>query len=76
MAPREDLLVSTSYDDTVRLYKEDADDWVQVSMIDGHAKTVWWAEFEGSGMTGRDWRKDTTSTSDATLSEQQSAHIT
>ena len=74
--PEEDLLVSTSYDDTVRLYKEDADDWVQVSMIDGHAKTVWWAEFEGSGMGGRDWRKDITSTSNTTLSQQQSSHIT
>ncbi|KAI4641183.1 Cytosolic iron-sulfur protein assembly protein [Alternaria ventricosa] len=70
--PEEDLLVSTSYDDTVRLYKEDADDWVQVSMIEGHEKTVWWAEFEGSGMAGRGWRKDS---SDTTLSEQQSSHI-
>ncbi|KAF1849798.1 WD40 repeat-like protein [Cucurbitaria berberidis CBS 394.84] len=54
--PEEDLLVSTSYDDTVRLYREDADDWVQVSMIDGHDKTVWWAEFEGSDMSKRDFR--------------------
>jgi WD40 repeat protein len=55
--PEEDLLVSTSYDDTVRLYKEDADDWVQVAMIDGHEKTVWWGEFEGSGMSAKDFRK-------------------
>lgn len=54
--PEEDLLVSTSYDDSVRLYREDADDWVQVSMIDGHDKTVWWAEFEGSSMSQRDFR--------------------
>ncbi|KAJ4365090.1 Cytosolic iron-sulfur protein assembly protein [Neocucurbitaria cava] len=54
--PEEDLLVSTSYDDSVRLYREDADDWVQVSMIDGHDQTVWWAEFEGSGMSKRDFR--------------------
>ncbi|KAH6875159.1 cytosolic iron-sulfur protein assembly protein 1 [Alternaria rosae] len=68
--PEEDLLVSTSYDDTVRLYKEDADDWVQVAMIDGHGKTVWWAEFEGSGMSKRDWRARI---SDA--SQQQTQHI-
>jgi WD40 repeat protein len=54
--PEEDLLVSASYDDTVRLYKEDADDWVQVAMIDGHHKTVWWAEFEGSGASKYDFR--------------------
>lgn len=54
--PEEDLLVSASYDDTVRLYREDADDWVQVAMIDGHNQTVWWAEFEGSGMSKKDWR--------------------
>lgn len=49
--PEEDLLASASYDDTVRLYKEDVDDWVQVAMLDGHKQTVWWVEFEGSGMT-------------------------
>ncbi|KAL1612447.1 Cytosolic iron-sulfur protein assembly protein [Paraconiothyrium brasiliense] len=54
--PEEDLLVSASYDDTVRLYREDADDWVQVSCITGHKKTVWWAEFEGSGLSKKDFR--------------------
>lgn len=54
--PEEDLLVSTSYDDTVRLYKEDADDWVQVACIEGHKKTVWWAEFEGANMSKVDFR--------------------
>jgi WD40 repeat protein len=68
--PEEDLLVSTSYDDTIRLYREDADDWVQVSMIDGHDKTVWWAEFEGSGMSKKDWRAEK-----AGLSEEQIQHI-
>ncbi|KAJ4294390.1 Cytosolic iron-sulfur protein assembly protein [Kalmusia sp. IMI 367209] len=54
--PEEDLLASTSYDDSVRLYREDADDWVQVAAIEGHKKTVWWAEFEGSGMSKKDFR--------------------
>jgi WD40 repeat protein len=54
--PEEDLLASASYDDTVRLYREDADDWVQVALIDGHKETVWWVEFEGSGMAQKDFR--------------------
>ncbi|KAF2127248.1 WD40 repeat-like protein [Dothidotthia symphoricarpi CBS 119687] len=57
--PEEDLLVSASYDDTVRLYREDADDWVQVAVINGHGMTVWWVEFEGSGMHTKDFRKET-----------------
>jgi WD40 repeat protein len=54
--PEEDLLASSSYDDTVRLYREDADDWVQVASIDGHGETVWWVEFEGAGMPQKDFR--------------------
>lgn len=68
--PEEDLLASASYDDTVRLYREDADDWVQVSMIDGHSQTVWWAEFEGSGMSKKDWRAQREG-----LSEEQTQYI-
>ncbi|KAF1921796.1 putative cytosolic iron-sulfur protein assembly protein 1 [Ampelomyces quisqualis] len=64
--PEEDLLASASYDDSVRLYKEDADDWVQVACIagaTGHSMTVWWVEFEGSGMSKKDFRahRDTSS---------------
>ncbi|KAF2002734.1 cytosolic iron-sulfur protein assembly protein 1 [Amniculicola lignicola CBS 123094] len=54
--PEEDLLASSSYDDTVRLYREDSDDWQQVANIEGHGMTVWWVEFEGSGMAQRDFR--------------------
>lgn len=68
--PEEDLLVSTSYDDTVRLYREDADDWVQVASIDGHKMTVWWAEFEGSGMSKKDFRAQREG-----LSEQQQSWV-
>lgn len=71
--PEEDLLASASYDDSVRLYREDADDWVQVACIagkEGHGMTVWWVEFEGSGMAQKDFRKQRDS-----LSEQQQAHI-
>ncbi|KAF2490697.1 WD40 repeat-like protein [Lophium mytilinum] len=48
--PESDVLASGSYDDTVRVYREDVDDWVQVAQMGGHGKTVWWVEFEGSGM--------------------------
>lgn len=68
--PEEDMLVSASYDDTVRLYKEDADDWVQVSCIDGHKMTVWWAQFEGSGMSRLDFRAQ-----QQDISEEQSQYI-
>ncbi|ORY09346.1 WD40-repeat-containing domain protein [Clohesyomyces aquaticus] len=66
----EDLLASASYDDTVRLYREDADDWVQVAMIDGHKKTVWWVEFEGSGMPMRDFRAEREG-----ISEEQKGYV-
>jgi WD40 repeat protein len=68
--PEEDLLVSASYDDTVRLYREDADDWVQVACIDGHGQTVWWAEFEGSGMGKKDFRAQREG-----LSDEQTRYI-
>jgi WD40 repeat protein len=68
--PEEDLLASASYDDSVRLYREDADDWVQVCCIagkEGHGMTVWWVEFEGSGMSQKDYRAQR----DGLLEEQQ-----
>lgn len=68
--PEEDLLASASYDDTIRLYKEDADDWTQVALIDAHKETVWWVEFEGSGMSNRDFRVQRDS-----ITEEQSRHI-
>jgi WD40 repeat protein len=68
--PDEDLLASASYDDTVRLYREDADDWVQVAMLDGHKQTVWWVEFEGSGMGAKDFRAQREG-----ITEEQKQHI-
>ncbi|KAJ9642541.1 Cytosolic iron-sulfur protein assembly protein [Coniosporium tulheliwenetii] len=45
--PSEELLASASYDDTVRLWREDLDDWGQCALLSGHRGTVWWVEFEG-----------------------------
>jgi WD40 repeat protein len=70
--PEEDVLASASYDDTVRLYREDADDWVQVALINGHKETVWWVEFEGSGMHDKDFRA---AAKDQDLSEAQKQHV-
>jgi hypothetical protein len=44
--PSEDLLASSSYDDTVRLYREDLDDWSCVAVLNGHKSTVWFLAFE------------------------------
>jgi WD40 repeat protein len=71
--PEEDLLASASYDDSVRLYREDSDDWVQVCCIsgkEGHSMTVWWVEFEGSGMSKKDFRAQRDG-----LSEEQQQYV-
>lgn len=56
--PEEELLASSSYDDWVRFYREDGDDWAGVGGIESEGGTVWWVEFEGSGMKAKDFRKD------------------
>ena len=44
-----DVLASASYDDTARLWREDAADgeWVCVAVLEGHAGTVWGVQWEG-----------------------------
>ncbi|PHH76093.1 hypothetical protein CDD82_4141 [Ophiocordyceps australis] len=42
-----DVLASASYDNTVRIWREDADaEWVGVAVLEGHAATVWGVEWE------------------------------
>ncbi|KAI0016251.1 WD repeat protein [Xylariomycetidae sp. FL0641] len=42
-----DALASASYDDTVRVWREDADgEWVCVAVLEGHAGTVWGVQWE------------------------------
>lgn len=40
---------SGSYDETVRLWAEDLDDWFLVDTLDEHASTVWSIAVEGTG---------------------------
>ncbi|NXM87328.1 CIAO1 protein, partial [Oenanthe oenanthe] len=47
--PSQELLASASYDDTVRLYREDDDDWVCCATLEGHTSTVWAVAWERSG---------------------------
>ncbi|KAK4155242.1 WD40-repeat-containing domain protein [Chaetomidium leptoderma] len=43
-----DVLASASYDNTVRVWREDADgEWVCVAVLEGHQGTVWGLQWEG-----------------------------
>lgn len=42
-----DVLASSSYDDTVRIWREDGDgEWVCVAVLEGHEGTVWGVQWE------------------------------
>ncbi|CAP27891.2 Protein CBG07981 [Caenorhabditis briggsae] len=48
--PTEDLLVSCSYDSSIRFYRYDGEDWVTQQKIDNcHVGTVWSAAFDSEG---------------------------
>ena len=47
--PLPQLLASASYDDTVKLYREEEDDWVCCATLEGHESTVWSLAFDPSG---------------------------
>lgn len=48
-SPLPQLLASASYDDTVKLYREEEDDWVCCATLEGHESTVWSLAFDPSG---------------------------
>jgi len=39
--PSENLLISCSYDDSIRVWVEDVDDWSCAAVLTGHSNTVW-----------------------------------
>ncbi|VDP44573.1 unnamed protein product [Schistosoma margrebowiei] len=47
--PDGEVLVSTSYDNKINVYKEELDDWAVFIQLTGHDSTVWKAEFSPSG---------------------------
>ena len=44
--PDEPILASCSYDDTIRLYYPDQDEFIPISLLRGHTSTVWGVAFE------------------------------
>jgi cytosolic iron-sulfur protein assembly protein CIAO1 len=46
--PSQLVLASCSYDDTIRLYHPDQDEFIPISILRGHTSTVWGAAFEPS----------------------------
>ncbi|KAJ9077156.1 cytosolic iron-sulfur protein assembly [Entomophthora muscae] len=47
--PQLDLLASASYDDTIRIWREDEDDWACVATLQGHGSTIWAVDFNQAG---------------------------
>ncbi|CAG8434601.1 15079_t:CDS:2 [Funneliformis mosseae] len=47
--PTNELLASASYDDTIKLWREDDDDWYCSDTLEGHESTVWAIDFDKDG---------------------------
>ncbi|CAF1586487.1 unnamed protein product [Rotaria magnacalcarata] len=47
--PQKDVLVSCSYDNTIKMFIEDNDDWSCVCSLDSHTSTVWSCDFDATG---------------------------
>jgi WD40 repeat protein len=43
------MIASASYDDTIRLWHEEEDDWYCMATLIGHTSTVWSLDFDSSG---------------------------
>jgi len=47
--PNAPILASASYDNAIRLYKEEGDDWECFDSLLGHSSTVWGMDFNKTG---------------------------
>ena len=47
--PHLDVVASCSYDNRVKMYKEDDDDWICFATLSSHSSTVWSAAFDKTG---------------------------
>lgn len=47
--PFEDVLVSCGYDNSIKLFKDDGDDWTCDATLNGHESTVWAVAFDAKG---------------------------
>lgn len=47
--PQQDLVASASYDNKIKMFKEDDDDWVCCASLSSHDNTVWSLAFNSTG---------------------------
>lgn len=47
--PQQDVLFSCSYDDTIKVWGPDGDDWCCKETLEGHESTVWSLSFDSKG---------------------------
>ncbi|KAH7134833.1 WD40-repeat-containing domain protein [Dactylonectria estremocensis] len=63
-----DVLASASYDNTVRIWREDGDaEWVCVAVLEGHEGTVWGLQWEGRPRAGDCFPRLMTFSADGTI---------
>lgn len=63
-----DVLASASYDNTVRIWREEAEgEWVCVAVLEGHEGTVWGVQFEGRPRKGDRFPRLLTWSADGTI---------